>query len=213
MSFPFSFGDFIALGQLLTTTVRKCQAASKGFQELSRILPTIWLCVESARSTLEGTFNQLPAMHQNAVASALIGLRNLGRDLNSELDRYAAITPGEFQLVKLRFALLADPRSTESKLTLHLSMLNTCMAIIIWFVEIWDRRVGLVIWLSIYSDSMTRSNLQPYNITNLVGGSNHQAAPQLTQDGNPSPSSPSQSNGSLWQALAVRRTNLFQGRL
>lgn len=46
---------------------------------------------------------------------------------------------------------------------------------------------------------MTRSNLQPYSITNLVGGSNHQAAPQLTQNGK---SKPKQSVAEQWIALA-----------
>lgn len=161
MSLGFGFGDIVAIGKLLTTTVRKCQAASKDFQELSHILQTVSLCVESARATLESIYNQLPAVHQTAVASAFTGLRNLSRELNSELDRYATITPGQFQLVKLQFALLSDPRSTESKLTLYLSMLNTSMAIII-------------------CDSMTRSNMQPYKITNLVGGGvNHQTTSQV----------------------------------
>jgi hypothetical protein len=142
MSFGFSVGDFIAVGTLLATTVRKCQAASKEFQELSHILQTTSACAESARSTLESIFDQLPTIHQNAVACALIGLRNLIMDLNSELDRYAAVTPGEFQLIKLQFALLADSRATESKLTLYLTMLNTCMAMIIWYVGTCHRRVS-----------------------------------------------------------------------
>lgn len=132
MSFGFSIGDFISVGTLLTTTIQKCKTASSEFEELSQILQTTWYCVDGARNTLDNVYQVLPAIHQASVASAMAGLKNVVTNIGLELDKYANLTPNGMQLVKLRFALLTDPRVAESKLTLHLSMLNMCISIIMW---------------------------------------------------------------------------------
>jgi len=132
MSFGFSIGDFIAVGTLLTTTIQKCKSASSEFEELSQILQTTWYCIEGARRTLDDVYQSLPAIHQASVASAMTGLKNLVTNIELELDQYAELTPSGMQLVKIQFALLAEPRVAESKLTLHLSMLNVCLSIIMW---------------------------------------------------------------------------------
>ena len=84
MSFGFSVGDFLAIGALLATTIRKCRSASSEFEELSQILQTISCCVESARNTLDGIYEGLPIVHQRSVASAMIGLKNLATSLDQE---------------------------------------------------------------------------------------------------------------------------------
>ena len=132
MSFGFSIGDLIAVGTLLTTTIQKCKTASSEFEELSQILQTTWHCIESARNTLDDVYQVLPAIHQASVVSAITGLKNVVTNIDLELDRYVGLTPTGMQLLKLQFALLTDPRVAESKIILHLSMLNTCISIIMW---------------------------------------------------------------------------------
>ncbi|KAN0103248.1 hypothetical protein V8E51_011561 [Hyaloscypha variabilis] len=149
MSFGFSIGDFIAVGTLLATTIRKCKTASTEFEELSQILQTTWYCLEGARNTLDDVYEALPAIHRASLASAMTGLKNVVTNIDLELDRYADLAPNGMQLVKLRFALLADPRVAESKLTLHLSIFNMAISIIM-------------------CDSITKSTIHSYDTSSMV---------------------------------------------
>ena len=133
MSLPFSVGDFIAVSELIVITVERCKSASKDFSDLRRILQAALSCIQSARYSVADVLETLPAVHRRSIANAISGISEIVRDIQDQLSSYSGIRSNSgLHLSKLKFALFYDPRKTESKLTLWMTTLNTCMASVTW---------------------------------------------------------------------------------
>lgn len=115
---PVSFGDIVALGTLLFRTYNKCKKVSSEYQDLANIIESAQLCVESTRYSVENIYQSLPAIHKASLGKAVAGVRDVAVAISDDLNLYSAIRPGaKFQISKLKFAILQNPREAESRLT------------------------------------------------------------------------------------------------
>jgi hypothetical protein len=68
----------------------------------------------------------------------LWGLHGVARDLDAELAQYAIMGKPKAgvrgAMMTVKFVLLENPRDAEAKLSTRVSMLNTCISAIIWYV-------------------------------------------------------------------------------
>lgn len=133
-----SIGDFIAISTLLKKLCTDFKATSDDFNDLNQFVEFSRYAVDSAHYSLENVFDDSPPVHKQSVSSALWGLHGVARDLDMELGQYAitgkpkAGVRGVMMTVK--FVLLENPRDAEAKLSTRVSMLNTCISAIIWYV-------------------------------------------------------------------------------
>ena len=136
MASPLTLGDFVNIANLLYSAYTKCKGASAKYKDLAQLLLSTQLCVESARLSVTSIFDSLPSVHKQSLSTALVGLRDVATQIQDSLAGYKKIVPGGGpQLSKLKFGLFEDPREAEARLTPRLSLLNTCMAAIIKYVE------------------------------------------------------------------------------
>lgn len=133
-----SIGDFIAISTLLKKLCTDCKAASDDFHDLSQFVESSRYAVDSARYSLENVFDDLPSVHKQSISSALWGLHGVARDLDAELAQYAIMGKPKAgvrgAMMTVKFVLLENPRDAEAKLSTRVSMLNTCISAIIWYV-------------------------------------------------------------------------------
>lgn len=133
-----SIGDFIAISTLLKKLCTDCKNASDEFNDLSQFVESSRYAVDSARYSVENVFDDLPWVHKQSISSALWGLHGVARDLEAELAQYAVLGKSNIGVrgatMRIKFALLENPREAEAKLSTRISMLNTCISAVIWYV-------------------------------------------------------------------------------
>ena len=130
MATPISVGDIIAISTLLFKTYNRCKDASRELRELSNLLNSAYLNLESVRHAVEPVFSSLPYTHQVNLANSLFGIRAIATDISNDLGMYDFYRGSGMSMTKLKFAILQNPRDAESRLTARLTSLNTCMSAI-----------------------------------------------------------------------------------
>ncbi|KAL9088890.1 MAG: hypothetical protein Q9165_005947 [Trypethelium subeluteriae] len=125
MGSPVSVGDIIAVSSLLFNTYQKCKEASREYNDLASLLNGIYLTLSSVRCAVEPIFDTLPTMYKATLGDTLHGLRSIAIDISLDLNN------NQSKLSKIKLRLLHNPREAESRLTVRLSNLNTCMSAIV----------------------------------------------------------------------------------
>jgi hypothetical protein len=132
MSFGFSVGDFIAVGQLTWTVYRACKGAPGEFQELSRELSTLHTILhelEDEAKTPTSLLNRRGCGRKAELDTVLENLSEVLRQIEDIVTTYHSLGRDQKRTWdRVKFAKKEDLVTLRSKLLVHMTGINVFVA-------------------------------------------------------------------------------------
>ncbi|TVY75589.1 hypothetical protein LSUE1_G005386 [Lachnellula suecica] len=131
MSFGFSVGDFIAVGQLTWTVYKGCKGAPGEFQELSRELSTLHTVLhelEDEAKTPTSLLNRRGSSRKAEIDSLVTNLSDVLKQIEDIVKRYHSLGRDQKRTWdRVKFAT-EDLTTLRAKLAFHMNGLNVFIA-------------------------------------------------------------------------------------
>jgi hypothetical protein len=122
MSFGFSVGDFIAVGQLGWQVYKSCRDAPESFKNISSEVLSLHAVIKEAVEILSGC--SLPRSKQERLTVIMSGCQDVLQDLQSLVNRYESLgSQTKHTLDRLKFSK-DEVAELRARLTAHTVLLT-----------------------------------------------------------------------------------------